>query len=200
MSATTPDRFLIGVKLPVFGLAALPALALTWRLLDGSLTANPYATVIRDTGLWSFRLLVIGFAITPLGALGGFAQLARLRRMIGLFAAFYAALHVAAWAKDYGFDWGFLWDEVAARRYLTIGFSAALVLLVLAATSGQAAARQLGVQRWRRLHGLSHVALGGALAHYVMAGRAGFVELVTYGSALSLLAGWRIARRIRRHG
>jgi len=197
VSAATPDRFLIGVKLPAFGLAALPALALAWRLVDGSLAANPYATVIRETGMWSFRLLVIGFAITPLGAIGGFAQLARLRRMIGLFAAFYAALHVAAWAKDYGFAWGFLWDEVAARRYLTIGFAAALVLLVLALTSGRYAARRLGVRRWRRLHGLTHVALGGALAHYVMAGRAGFVELTTYGSALALLAGWRIARLVR---
>jgi sulfoxide reductase heme-binding subunit YedZ len=195
--AATGNRFFIGVKLPVFGLAALPALSLTWRLLDGTLAANPYAIVIRETGLWSFRLLVIGFAITPLGTLGGFEQLGGLRRMIGLFAAFYAALHVAAWAKDYGFAWRFLWDEVVARRYLTIGLVAALALLVLTVTSGQAMARRLGARRWRRLHGLIHIALGGTLAHYIMAGRAGFVELITYGSALALLAGWRIVRRIR---
>jgi len=199
VSAATQDRFLIGVKLPAFGLAALPALGLAWRVLDGSLAANPYPTAIRETGLWSLRLLVIGFALTPLGTLGGFAQLARLRRMIGLFAAFYAALHVAAWAKDYGFAWGFLWDEIVARRYLSIGALAALALLVPAATSGQAAARWLGARRWRRLHALAHGALAGALAHFVMAGRAGFVELITYGAALALLVGWRVARRVRRH-
>jgi sulfoxide reductase heme-binding subunit YedZ len=196
VSAAIRDPFLVGVKLPVFGLAALPALSLAWRLLDGSLVANPYAIVIRETGMWSLRLLVIGFAITPLGTIGGFAQLGRLRRMIGLFAAFYAALHLAAWAKDYGFAWSFLGDEVVARRYLTIGFVAALALLVLAATSGEVAARRLGARRWRRLHGLAHVALAGALLHYVMAGRAGFVELVTYGAALALLIAWRVARRV----
>lgn len=191
------DPFLVAVKLPVFGLAALPALSLAWRLLDGTLAANPYAIIVRETGMWSLRLLVIGFAITPLAVVGGLEQLPRLRRMIGLFAAFYAALHVAAWAKDFGFDWGFLGGEIVARRYLTVGFVATTALLVLAATSGRSAERWLGPQRWRRVHGLIHVALWGGLLHYVLSGRIGFVELITYGAALALLVGWRIARRAR---
>jgi sulfoxide reductase heme-binding subunit YedZ len=192
-----PDRFAVAVKLPSFALATVPALSLAWRLLDGTLAANPYPTVIRETGMWSLRLLVIGFAITPLAVIGGFDQLPRLRRMIGLFAAFYAALHVAAWAKDFGFDWTFLGSELVARRYLTVGAVATVALLVLAATSGRAAERWLGPRRWRRIHGLIHVALGGALLHYLLSGRIGFVELITYGAALALLVGWRLARRAR---
>jgi methionine sulfoxide reductase heme-binding subunit len=187
--------FLLAIKLPVFGLAALPGVSLAWRLLDGALAANPYAVVIRESGLWSLRLLVVGFAITPLVVIGGLAPLARLRRMLGLFAAFYAALHVAAWAKDHGFAWSFLWDEIVARRYLTIGAIAALALLVPALTSGRAAERRLGPARWRRLHRLVELAIVAALVHYVMAGRAGLIELIGFGAALALLFGWRLARR-----
>jgi sulfoxide reductase heme-binding subunit YedZ len=189
------DTFLLFIKLPTFALAALPGLSLAWRLLDGSLAANPYQAVIRETGLWSLRLLVVGFAITPLMVIGGLAPLARLRRMLGLFAALYAALHVAAWAKDYGFAWSFLWDEIVARRYLTIGFVAALALLVPALTSGRIAERRLGPTRWRRLHRLVELAIAGALVHDVMAGRTSLVELIGFGSALALLFGWRLARR-----
>jgi sulfoxide reductase heme-binding subunit YedZ len=167
------------------------------RVRTRELVANPYAAIVRETGLWSLRLLVIGFAITPLAALGGLDWLLRLRRMIGLFAALYAGLHVAAWAKDFGFDLAFLWDEIATRRYLTVGFVASVALLVLATTSGRAAARWLGAPLWRRVHGLIHVALWGGLLHYVLSRRVGFVELITYGAALAWLVGWRVARRVR---
>ncbi len=177
----------------VFGLAALPALGLAWRLLDGSLTANPYQTIIRESGLWSLRLLVIGFAVTPLSVIGGLAALVSLRRMLGLFAAFYAALHLIAWAKDYGFDLGFLASEIAARLYLAVGFVAALALLVLAASSGRAAERRLGTVRWRRLHRLVELAIVGSAAHWVLARRIGMVELITYGAALAALFSWRYA-------
>jgi sulfoxide reductase heme-binding subunit YedZ len=191
------DHAAIAVALSAFALASLPALSLAWRLLDGALIANPYGTIVRESGLWSLRLLVIGFAITPLAALGGLDWLKRLRRMTGLFAAFYAALHVAAWGKDYGFDFGFLWDEIAVRFYLTVGFVASVALLVLAATSGRTAKSWLGPPVWRRVHGLIHVALWGGLLHYVLSRRVGFVELITYGAALAWLVGWRIARRRR---
>lgn len=197
MSPAAPDRTALLVKLPVFAAAALPGLGLAWRLLDGSLAANPYQPVIRETGLWSLRLLVIGFAITPLATLGGLTPLLRVRRMIGLFAALYAAAHLAAWAKDFAFAWGFLADEIAQRLYLGIGAVAALAMLILAATSGETMAGWIGVQRWRRLHGLVYVALVGALAHYVLARRAGFVELIGYGAALALLGGWRVVQRVR---
>jgi methionine sulfoxide reductase heme-binding subunit len=188
---------LASLRLAVFVVAALPALSLAWRLVGGALDANPYAAVIRESGLWSLRLLVVGFAITPLVVIGGLEPLAQLRRMLGLFAAFYAALHVAAWAKDYGFAWGFLWDEIVARRYLTIGFIAALALLLPTLTSSRAAARLIGEPAWRGVHRLVELALIGTLVHYVMAGRAGFIELIGYATAAVLLFGWRWARRVR---
>jgi sulfoxide reductase heme-binding subunit YedZ len=187
------NRFALTVKLPLFVLAALPALSLAWRLLDGTL-ANPYQTVIRETGWWSLRLLVVGLALTPLSLVGGLGPAIRLRRMVGLFAAFYAALHLVAWARDYGFAWSFLWDEIVARRYLTIGFIAALALVPLAMTSARAAVRRLGGRRWRWLHRLVHVAVLGGLVHTLMAGRLGFVDVIGYGSALAFLLGWRVAR------
>ncbi len=183
------------LKLLVFGLALLPALSLAWRLADGLLAANPYQAVIRETGAWSLRFLVIGFAITPLMVLGGLAPLGRLRRMLGLFAAGYAFLHLAAWAKDYGFAWSFLWDEIVARPYLTVGFVAALALVPPSLTSSRAAAARLGPVAWGRIHRLVELAIAGALAHYVMAGRAGLAELIGYGAAAVLLFGWRLARR-----
>jgi sulfoxide reductase heme-binding subunit YedZ len=184
-------------KLATLALALMPAASLAWRLHAGQLDANPYAAIIRESGLWSLRLLVIGFAITPLAVLGGWPALARLRRMLGLLAAGYAALHVAAWAKDYGFAWAFLWDEIMARRYLTIGFIAGLALVPPSLTSGETARRWLGERAWRRLHRLVAVAIGGGALHYAMAGRAGLIEWVTYGAALALLFGWRVARRRR---
>ncbi len=156
--------------------------------------------MIRETGWWSLRLLVIGLALTPLSLVGGLGPAIRLRRMIGLFAAFYAALHLVAWARDYGFAWGFLWDEIVARRYLTIGFIAALALLPLTATSARGAVHRLGGRRWRWLHRLVHVAVLGGFVHTLMAGRLGFVDRIGYGSALAILLGWRLAgaRRLTR--
>jgi sulfoxide reductase heme-binding subunit YedZ len=197
VSAGPPDRTALLVKLPVLAAAALPGLSLAWRLLDGSLAANPYQPVIRESGLWSLRLLVVGFAITPLATIAGLTPLLGVRRMIGLFAAFYAAVHLAGWVKDFAFAWQFLIEEIAQRLYLAVGAVAALALLVLTVTSGETMARWIGIARWRRLHGLVHVALIGALAHYVLARRAGFVELIGYGAALALLGGWRVARRVQ---
>lgn len=182
------------VKAAAFLLMSLPGLDLALQLASGALAANPYPTIIRESGLWSFRLLLAGLAVTPLAVEAGWTELARLRRMIGLFAAVYATLHLAAWAKDYGFDWGFLWTEIRSRAYLAIGFAAALALVPLVATSNQPAVRRIGGRGWRRLHRLTYPIAGAAFLHYWMARRALPIELLLQGALLTLLLAWRLTR------
>ncbi len=131
--------------------------------------ASPWRTLIQDSGTWSMRFLVLGLCISPLVRLTGLTALHRFRRMIGLFGAFYAAVHLFAWARQYGYDWPFLWDEVVLRRYLTIGALAAVLLVPLAVTSPEAMHRLLGSARWRRWHSLMYPMIVAALLHYALA-------------------------------
>lgn len=191
----TRQGFALGVKLPVFIAAALPGAILAWQLLDGAL-ASPYRTIVRESGLWSLRLLLLGLAITPLRALTGWNDLVKLRRMLGLFAAAYAGVHLLAWARFYAFDWAFLIEETFARLYLVIGLVGAIALIPLSLTSTRAAMRRLGGRAWQRLHSLVHLAAITALVHYVLARRYDRVELAVYAVALAVMLGWRLAARL----
>jgi sulfoxide reductase heme-binding subunit YedZ len=183
---------------PVLFAALLgPAAFMLRDLADGSLAAQPYAPLIRATGLWGLRLLLLGLAVTPLAYATGWGGLMRLRRMIGLFAAAYSAAHLLLWAKDYGFAWAFLWDEILARRYLTWGFAASLLLLPLAATSWRGALKRLGGRRWQALHRLVYPAVLLALWHTIEAHRVATAEILLYGGLLAVLLLWRLARERR---
>jgi sulfoxide reductase heme-binding subunit YedZ len=193
-------RYLDPVRLakPALFMALLwPAAAMLWDLLAGRLDAEPYAPLIRGTGLWGLRFLLLGLAVTPVATAGGWGALMRLRRMIGLFAAGYSAAHLLLWAKDYGFAWGFLWDEILARRYLTWGFAAALLLVPLAITSWRGAVKRLGGRRWRALHRLVYAAALLALWHTLEAHRVATAEILLYGALLAVLLLWRLARERR---
>jgi sulfoxide reductase heme-binding subunit YedZ len=164
----------------------------------GALAANPYPPVIQATGLWSLRLLLLGLALSPLARAAGWSWPLDLRRMVGLFAAFYALVHLLVWTKDYGFDWSFLVGEVAARTYLAVGLAATLLLAPLAATSTDGSVRRLGARGWRRLHWLIYPAAGLAYLHFAMAGRFTRAETVIDGVLLAVLLTLRLARAGRR--
>ncbi len=185
-------------KSAVFAAALSPLVMLGWAVAFGPLGADPYPPAIQETGSWSLRLLLLGLALAPLGRITGWGSMVRFRRMIGLFAAFYALLHVAIWAKDYGFDWGFLAGELMARRYLAVGALGVLLLVPLAATSTDGAHRRLGTRAWRRLHTLVYPAAILAYVHFVMAGRVTGPETLLDGAILAALLLWRIAARRRR--
>jgi sulfoxide reductase heme-binding subunit YedZ len=186
------------LKLAVFAAAALPLVALARGVFWGALAADPYPPVIQSTGLWSLRLLLLGLMLSPLARAAGWGWPLGIRRMVGLFAAFYALVHLAVWCKDYGFDWSFLASEVAARSYLAVGLAGALLLVPLAATSTDGSVRRLGARAWRRLHWLVYPAAGLAYLHFAMAGRFTRAETAIDAVLLSALLALRLARAGRR--
>jgi sulfoxide reductase heme-binding subunit YedZ len=187
-----------GLKVAVFAAALLPLLVLARAVFWGALAADPYPPAVQATGLWSLRLLLLGLALSPLARAASWSWPLDLRRMVGLFAAFYALVHLLVWAKDYGFDWPFLAGEIAARSYLAVGLAGALLLAPLAATSTDGSVRRLGARAWRRLHWLIYPAAGLAYLHFAMAGRFTRAETLIEGVLLAALLAWRVARASRR--
>lgn len=189
----------------VFLLCLTPLLWLGVRAVWGDLGANPVETINRFLGDWALRMLVLALAVTPLRRLCGWSALARLRRMLGLFAFAYAALHVAAYLGiDLSFDWGALWRDVLKRRYITIGMVAVVFLAVLAATSTDAMVRWLGGRRWRALHRLAYGAGVLGVVHFWMMVKADIREPLVYAIILAVLFALRLdvvtgfARRVLR--
>lgn len=186
------------LKVAVFAAASLPLAVLARAVFWGALAADPYPPVIQNTGLWSLRLLLLGLALSPLARGAGWSWPLDVRRMIGLFAAFYALVHLLVWAKDYAFDWPFLASEVLARAYLAVGLAGTLLLVPLAATSTDGSVRRLGARVWRRLHWLIYPAAGLAYLHFAMAGRFTRAETLIDGVLLAALLAVRLARAGRR--
>jgi methionine sulfoxide reductase heme-binding subunit len=189
----------------VFVLALVPLASLVWGIFANTLGANPAETLIRSTGDWTLRLLLISLAVTPLRQLTGWHALARLRRMLGLFTFFYAALHFLSYAwLDMGGLPAAIVEDVIKRPFILVGMLALLLLLPLAATSFNAAIRRLGPDRWQALH-RSVYAIGAlAILHFLWmrAGKNDYGEVAVYAAILAVLLGWRVvhwarARRAR---
>lgn len=157
------------VKPTVFILALVPLVWTVWLAYTGELGAEPVLESVKASGLWALRFLLIALALTPLRMLTGVAGLARFRRMLGLFAFFYAAVHLSTYiGLDQFFDWPAIWKEIVKRPYITIGMGAFLILTALAATSTDGMVKRLGGKRWRALHKAVFVAgLAGCL-HFIM--------------------------------
>lgn len=183
----------------LFALALLPLAWLATRVLQGSLGPNPAETLIRSLGDWTLRMLCLTLAVTPLRQWTGWAALARFRRMLGLFAAFYASLHFCAYAVfDMGLVWSDIVRDVAKRPFILVGTLALLLMLPLAATSFNRAIRALGAARWQRLHRLVYAIALLAILHFfwMRAGKNDFAEVYLYAAIIGLLLGWRAVRRI----
>lgn len=151
MNPTT--RQVAFVKVALFAACLVPALRLGWLAWRGGLGANPIEAVTRSTGWWTLALLAVTLSVTPLRRLLGQPWLLRLRRLLGLFAFFYAALHFTTYVwLDQFFDATEIVRDVIKRPFITVGFTAFLLLLPLAATSTNAMVRRLGARRWQRLH------------------------------------------------
>ncbi|MGE5516324.1 MAG: sulfite oxidase heme-binding subunit YedZ [Bacteroidota bacterium] len=184
------------LKRVVFVAALAPLAWLVWTALYGYLGVNPVETVNRFLGDWALRFLLIALAVTPLRKVTGWAPLARLRRMLGLFAFFYVCLHLSSYlGLDLFFDWQTLVKDVIKRRYITLGMIAFVLLLPLAATSTDGMIRRLGGRNWRRLHLLVFPIGVLAVTHYWMMVKADIRQPALYGAVLAVLLGLRLAAR-----
>ncbi len=184
------------LKPAVFVVSLLPFFWWGYRALAGQLGANPIEATTRYFGDWALRFLLIALAVTPLRLLTKWNGIARLRRMLGLFAFFYVMLHVMSYVGlDLFFDMQLLVQEIIKRRYITVGMFALVILTALSVTSTDAMTRRLGGRRWRRLHSLVYPAAIAGVIHYYMMVRAGFIEPLTYGLILAALFAVRIVKK-----
>jgi len=140
-------------KVALFVAALVPLALLVLRVARHQASANPIEFIEHWLGDWTLRLLLATLAITPLRKLLHLPRLVRLRRMLGLFAFFYACLHLLAWVVlDHFFAFQAMWADVLKRRYITVGATALALLVPLAVTSTDGWMRRLGGKRWQRLH------------------------------------------------
>lgn len=182
-------------KPPLFLAALLPFLALLWRGFDGTLGANPVETISHATGDWALRFLCLTLCCTPLRRLSGQSWPLRLRRMLGLYAFFYASLHVLTYfALDLEFDFAQLGAEVIKRPWICVGFIAYLLLIPLAVTSTQAMMKRLG-RRWAALHRAIYAISILAVLHFLWLVKADVREPLLYALILAVLFGWRLRER-----
>jgi len=166
----------------------------------GGLGANPVEFVTRSTGTWTLVFLCITLAITPARRLTGWNWLQRLRRMLGLFAFFYGALHFTTYFwLDQWFDLAAIGKDIVKRPFITMGFAAFVMMIPLAATSTDAMVRRLG-RRWGKLHRLVYAVAIAAILHYWWhkAGKNDFSQVGWYAAVVIGLLGWRLVDRWRK--
>nr|WP_242691363.1 protein-methionine-sulfoxide reductase heme-binding subunit MsrQ [Lysobacter enzymogenes] len=183
-------------------LALAPAAALAWQIRaemvsgHSDLGADPVAEIEHRLGLWALRFLMIALAITPLRQLTGQPALLRFRRMLGLYAFFYATLHLAAYlGLDLRSYWTQIFEEIAKRPYITVGFAAWLLLVPLAITSTQGMMRRLG-RLWGKLHQLVYVIAVLAVLHFWWLVKSDIREPALYAGILVALLGWRVWKKL----
>lgn len=185
-------------KPAVFVIALVPFALLALRAINNDLGANPIETLNRTTGDWTIRFLMFVLAVTPLRKLTGWNALLRLRRMIGLFAFFYASVHFLTWIWiDQYFDLNGIVKDVIKRPFITLGFSCLLLLVPLAVTSTHGMVKRLGARNWQRLHRLVYVIAIGGVIHYWWLVKSDIREPLMYAGILAVLLGLRLFWRWR---
>ena len=155
-------------KVFVFLLCLAPVGFIAWSVTqDPTSAANPALFLEHATGDWTIRFVIFTLAITPLRKLLHLPQLIRFRRMIGLYAFFYLCLHFSTWVViDHYFAWSEMWADVLKRRFITVGFTAFVLMIPLAITSTAGWIRRLGGRRWQQLHRLIYVIAILGVIHY----------------------------------
>jgi sulfoxide reductase heme-binding subunit YedZ len=178
----------------------LPLAWLVWGAINDQLGANPAETLIRSTGDWALRALWLALLVTPLRQLLQLPALARLRRLLGLFAFFYALLHLACYAwLDMGWVWSDIVADVLKRPFILVGMLTFTILLVLTATSPKVVVRRMGGRRWQWLHRSVYAASLLALLHFywMRTGKNNTTEVGVYAALLVLLLGWRVRQALQ---
>ena len=187
------------VAKPIVFLVSLVPLALLVRDgINNDLGANPVETIRLFTGDWTLRFLLIALAVTPVRRISGWNAILRLRRMLGLFAFFYACLHFVSyiWLDQY-FMLDLIIEDVLDRPYITVGVLGFVLLIPLALTSTNGMVRRLGAKRWQMLHKLVYVIAITGVIHFWWLVKADISEPLIYALVLALLLGLRVFWALR---
>jgi len=185
-------------KIFIFLGCLLPLARLGWKALHGGLGANPIEVITHSTGDWTLILVLTTLAITPLRRITKQYWLIGVRRMIGLFAFFYGSLHFTTYIwLDKFFDLHEMFKDIAKRPFITVGFSAFVLLIPLALTSTAASIRRLGGKNWQRLHRLIYLTGILGVIHYIWLVKADLRKPLEYAFALSILLLYRIVMWVR---
>jgi sulfoxide reductase heme-binding subunit YedZ len=190
-------------KIVLFATCLIPLGVLLWRFFGrtpfdmttwgAGLGANPIEAITHATGDWTLRFILITLAITPLRTLLKVPSLIRFRRMLGLFAFFYGCLHFLTYIwLDKFFNWHEMLVDVGKRKFITVGFTAFVLLVPLAITSTAGWIRRLGGKRWRALHSLIYFAAIAGVIHYLWLVKADIRRPLEYGIVLASLLLYRV--------
>lgn len=194
MALNPTPRQLVALKGVLFVLALVPLARMVWLTVTGQLV-EPLEFITRGTGDWVLYFLCITLAVTPLRRLTKWNWLVKLRRMFGLYAFFYAFLHFLTFLWfDHYFDVAAMWKDVLKRPFITVGFTAFVLLIPLAVTSTNAMVKRLGGKRWQWLHRLVYVIAPLGIVHFwwMKAGKHNFTQPIIFGLIVALLLGMRL--------
>lgn len=196
MTAFNPSsKQLAIIKSLLFVIALLPFCRLFLFAFTDQLGANPIEFITRNTGDWTLYFLCITLTVTPLRRLSKWNWLIKLRRMLGLFAFFYATLHFTTFLWfDHFFDVSEMLKDVIKRPFITVGFAAFVLLIPLAITSTNGMVKRLGAKRWQWLHRLIYVIASLGILHYwwMKAGKHDFEQPIIFGVIVAILLAMRI--------
>ncbi|MET4026521.1 sulfoxide reductase heme-binding subunit YedZ [Marinobacter sp. MBR-99] len=180
----------VSAKVVVFCFALIPLFLLVFDVVAGRIGPDPGQEITERLGIAAFQLVLVTLLVTPLRRLTGWAGWLRHRRMLGLFAFFYAVLHVFAFLQLI-LGWGDLWATFTRRPYIALGAAAFLLLVPLALTSTKKMMRKTG-RYWKPLHRLIYLSAVFAWLHFLWQARSDVTEMVVYGAALFVLLGLRV--------
>lgn len=194
------NRQLVIAKTILFCFSLLPFIRLIVAGFTNDLGANPIEFITRNTGDWTLYFLCMALAVTPLRKLSGWIWLARMRRMFGLYAFFYASLHFLTFLWfDHFFDVAEMWADVIKRPFITVGFIAFVLLLPLALTSTNNMIKRIGAKRWQWLHRLVYFIVPLGVLHYfwMKAGKHDFSQPWLFAGIVTILLGLRLIWRLQ---
>lgn len=179
--------WVVKIKLVVFPLGLFPLANLMTKALENDLGPDPASALTHGLGEWALIFLLLSLAISPARGLTGIGKLIRFRRMLGLFALFYAVLHLLAYlAFMLSWEWQTLLEDLYKRTYIIVGAFALSILIALGATSTKKMMRRLGKQ-WSQLHRLVYIAAVLAVIHFLWLVKSDYTEPLIYGAMLTLL-------------
>jgi sulfoxide reductase heme-binding subunit YedZ len=194
MALNPTPRQVSALKAVIFVLGLIPVSKMAYLTITQQLV-EPLEHITRGTGDWVLYFLCITLAVTPLRRFTGWNWLVRLRREIGLFAFFYACLHFTTFIWfDHFFDLAEMWKDVLKRPFITVGFTAFVLLIPLAVTSTNGMMKRLGGKRWQWLHRLIYIIAPLGILHFwwMKAGKHDFQQPIIFGIVVAVLLGLRV--------